>query len=214
MHALAHDFARVGFGLAQIVPIGQAHDSCHFSQCHPPIGIGGCRVCDYRVIPLTGKVPFFNCAYIRAIVRDEHSAEDIFQEISLLAVHKQDEINDAEHLKNWLRVAARNKALHFLRSQTDVTVQLDSDVLGLIDPHFARHDALDNLEVIEALIHCKQRLSPYAKRIIEARYRDGLTGEKLAKELGRSLSAVYQAMSRTHAALADCIKEKLAVDNA
>jgi len=153
-------------------------------------------------------------AYIWVIVRDEHAAEDVFQEVSMLALHKRDEIEDAGHLMHWLRAAARNKSLHVLRDRRTAPSPIDDDVLEMMNPHFARHDTLDNLEVIDAIKHCKAQLAPNARRVIEARYRDGLTGPKLADRFGRSVNTVYQALTRAHRALADCIRKRLEVHRA
>jgi RNA polymerase sigma-70 factor (ECF subfamily) len=152
--------------------------------------------------------------YIWVIVRDEHAAEDIFQDVSMLALDKRAEIADRDHLHGWLRQAARNKALHWLRNQRRAPMQLDADVMELIAPHFARHDSLNGMDVIDALRACREQLSPYAQRIIEHRYREGLTGPALAEALGRSINTVYQAMTRAHTALADCVKARLASQGA
>ena len=45
-------------------------------------------------------------AYIYAIARDWHLAEDLFQDVSALAVEKHDRIVDADHLLLWARKAA------------------------------------------------------------------------------------------------------------
>ncbi len=50
-------------------------------------------------------------AYIWAIVRDSHVAEDVFQEVSLLAVRKRSEIVDQTAFPVWLRKSARFCAL-------------------------------------------------------------------------------------------------------
>ena len=54
-------------------------------------------------------------AYIYAIVRDWHLAEDLFQDVSALAIEKHDRIVDSDHLLLWARKAARNKSLEALR---------------------------------------------------------------------------------------------------
>lgn len=148
-------------------------------------------------------------AYIWVIVRDEHAAEDVFQDVSMLALYKRDEIRDADHLMQWLRAVARNKSLHLLRDRRTAPGPLDDDVVEMMTPHFARHDQLDNLDVIDAIKHCKSKLTPNAQQIIEARYRDGLTGAALADRFQRSVNTVYQALTRAHRALAECIRMRM-----
>jgi DNA-directed RNA polymerase specialized sigma24 family protein len=45
-------------------------------------------------------------AYIWSFLRNEHVAEDVFQEVSMALLGHIDEIGDEEHLIRWLRQAA------------------------------------------------------------------------------------------------------------
>ena len=54
---------------------------------------------------------------IRAMVADEHLAEDIYQEVSIAAVSKSHEIADIDHFAPWVRSAARLQALMALRNR-------------------------------------------------------------------------------------------------
>jgi DNA-directed RNA polymerase specialized sigma24 family protein len=78
-------------------------------------------------------------AYIRAIVRDNHLAEDVFQEVAVLAVRKRDEIRDRRHFLAWMRLAARNLALKLMRRQHQYLF-LDESLLDHLDEQWAEHD--------------------------------------------------------------------------
>ena len=56
-------------------------------------------------------------ASIRAMDRDEHLAEDVFQDVSIVAVNKCEEIRDARAFPAWARQVAHYKALHILRER-------------------------------------------------------------------------------------------------
>jgi RNA polymerase sigma-70 factor (ECF subfamily) len=146
---------------------------------------------------------------IRAMVSDEHLAEDIFQEVSIAAINKCGEISDVEHFAPWVRQAARFQALIALRNRNRLPRALSEDVLDALEAHWRQFDRQADAEISEALRICLDRLSPYARQLIEARYVHHKRGNDLATALKRSLNTVYVALSRVHNALRDCLNQKL-----
>lgn len=149
---------------------------------------------------------------IRAMVADEHLAEDIFQEVSVAAVSKCDEIYDVEHFSPWVRSAARLQALMALRNRNRLPRVLSDEVLDLLEPHWAKFDEQPDGDLSEALNECLERLSPYARKLIETRYVQGKRGNNLAVALKRSINTVYVALSRVHETLRECIKRRLTAE--
>jgi RNA polymerase sigma-70 factor, ECF subfamily len=149
---------------------------------------------------------------IRAMVADEHLAEDIFQEVSIAAINKCQTIIDVDHFGPWVRSAARLQALMALRNRNRLPRSLDAETLDLLEPHWARFDKQADLDLSEALRACLDHLGPYAKQLVETRYVQGKCGQNLATTLKRSMNTVYVALSRVHATLRDCLKKKLAAE--
>jgi RNA polymerase sigma-70 factor (ECF subfamily) len=148
-------------------------------------------------------------AYIRAIVRDEHVAEDVLQEVAMLALRKRDEVRDGRHFLAWMRLAARHRALKALR-QRERPLLLDEALLDRLDEHWAEHDPSPGADLLEALRQCLERLSPHARDLVELRYAEGFSGLRLAEVVNRSLNTVYVSLSRIHRSLGDCIRQRLA----
>lgn len=148
-------------------------------------------------------------AYILSIVRDEHIAEDVYQEVCTIAIQKQAQINDAGHLGKWVRVTARHRALKAAEKSTRSPAILDDDMLDLLDSHWDSLAALESSDTLDALRRCMDELSPYAKELVLLRYVEGLSGQALADRVDRRLNTVQVALSRTHRALAECVKKKL-----
>jgi RNA polymerase sigma-70 factor (ECF subfamily) len=148
-------------------------------------------------------------AYILAIVRDAHLAEDLFQEVALLAVRKRDEIRDGGHLLAWMRLTARHLALKALRREHRYLL-LDEGLLDRLDEHWAEHDAASVPDLVEMLRQCLGRLSPHARRLVELRYGEGISGLRLAEVVNSRLNTVYVALSRIHRSLSDCIRGRQA----
>jgi RNA polymerase sigma-70 factor (ECF subfamily) len=147
-------------------------------------------------------------AYIRAIVRDHHLAEDVFQEVAVLAVRKGDEIRDGRHFLAWMRLAARHRALKAQRRQHQYLL-LDETLLDQMDDQWAEQDPSSASDLVETLRSCVERLSPYARNLVKLRYVDGLSGLRLAEVVDRTLNTVYVALSRIHRSLGECIKQRL-----
>lgn len=151
-------------------------------------------------------------AYIWAIVRDDHLAEDVFQEVSILALRKRDDIDDADHLPNWLRQTARNCARNTVRSEAKRPRVFNDSVLDLLDGQWGTADRDDSAASLDALRHCLDQLSPYARSLIRLRYHDDLTGQALADAAGKPMNTVYVALTRTHKTLAACVRERINTD--
>jgi len=148
-------------------------------------------------------------AYIRSIVQDDQVAEDVFQDVCVLAYQKQRKIRDEAHLMGWLRVTARYESLKTLRRQSSSRLLFDSSLLDLLDKHWNQSTETPSPERTQALRHCLEKLSSHARRLVKLRYVDGISGEELAQAMNRKLNTVYVALSRTHRALAECVERQM-----
>lgn len=148
-------------------------------------------------------------AYVQSLVRDAHTAEDVLQDISMNALRSRDRIADEDHLLNWFRLAARHKCIAVLRQKTNRPAVISDELLDQLDAQWEMFDGHDSTEMMDALQSCRQRLSPYAKRLMDLRYIEGLTGQKLADMVNRKVETVYVAISRIHKALSQCIRKTL-----
>src|SRR5688500_14075550 len=138
--------------------------------------------------------------YICVIVRDHHVAEDVFGDVTVLAMERAGEINDEAHLALWARKAARLKALEAVRRRNRGrrgTVSLDDDVIEMIEADWGVVDAMPAAAEVDHLRSCIERLTPRARRILHLRYVEGLGGASLAAhaEVGIDLRSLYVAMS-------------------
>lgn len=154
-------------------------------------------------------------AYIWAIVRDGELVEDVFQEVSLLAVREREKLRDESALPVWLRRTARFKALAALREQGRRASLLGDDVLDQLDAQWeSQQQETSQAEFQTALRHCLKELTPGAQQIVALRYMEGLKGTEVAKRLGKERKTVYQALSRIHNTLRACIGRQLQLEEA
>ena len=146
--------------------------------------------------------------YITAIVRDRHVAEDIFQDVVALALQKHADIAGPDHLPGWSRRCARNKCLEALRRNKARVMTLDADVLDLLEAPWEQLDALDADGEMGRLRECLDKLAPRARRVVDLKFVEGLTGIQIAELVGNEVHRVYVALARAYRTLADCIQRK------
>lgn len=150
-------------------------------------------------------------ASIAATLGDIHAAEDVFQEVAVLVVRKAGEIDTVDAVPAWARGAARLIGYKVLRDRKRSHRQLDAGILDQLEDDWRRLEEGGAAEHrLVALRACMARLPPDARRLIAERYEQGRSGEELARRLGKSLNAVYVAMSRIHRALAACVRRRIA----
>jgi RNA polymerase sigma-70 factor (ECF subfamily) len=148
-------------------------------------------------------------AFIRSLVRERDLAEDILQDICVLAIQKRAAIQDESHLKKWLRTAARMEAMNLLRSRKRRGTPLDDRFLESLESAWDQDVAEDLASEFSALRDCVAALAPGARELIQKRYIDGVGYPELARALNRSVNGLYVTFCRIHVALADCVTKRL-----
>lgn len=146
--------------------------------------------------------------FIRTILGGWEDAEDIFQDASLLAIAKSQEIVDEGHLLAWLRISCRNLARNIKRSHSRCALSLSDEVLDLLEIHWARRDNQPSNAAL-ALSECLEKLPSKSLEMVQLRYLEGLKVEEVAKRLKKPAASLYVTFSRISAALAECVERHL-----
>ncbi len=149
----------------------------------------------------------FIMAYAYAIVRDHHLAEDVYQEVALILANEWGTI-PADAPRPWLKEMVRRKALEVAR-RARRHVLLSPETLaalaGAFSPDSSAARGCGEDYLLEAMAACVQKLPEEIRRLIDARYREGLSCEGVAERIGRSVQGVYAMLKRARAALAQCV---------
>jgi RNA polymerase sigma-70 factor (ECF subfamily) len=148
-------------------------------------------------------------AFIRSMVRRPELAEDVFQDICVLAVEKRESIRNEEHFLNWLRTAARLRSLSVLRQKGQRHLSLDDDLLDVLEVEWDSHDGDDSESMAAAIRGCVEKLPPAARGLVHRRYVEKAKYPELAKELHRPVVSLYTTFSRIYAVLADCVAKQV-----
>ena len=143
------------------------------------------------------------------VVRNAHTAEDIFQNVALKAMTKGVQFESVGALMSWAFITARREGIDWLRRQKNAPICLDNTILELLEQEWA-NEALDQAGGrSEALRDCLEDLPVKSRDLLKRRYFDGHACEAVAEQLGVRLDAIYKRLSRLHQALKKCIETKL-----
>ena len=141
--------------------------------------------------------------YVLAHVPDFHQAEDVLQEVAVVLWDRIGEYQPDRSFQAWAFGIARNKILHSWRAPSGrmlLTGELSerfAEKLQEVVPKFDRKRSL--------LKNCMAKLAERARSVIELRYGDGLSTEKIAETTGGSVNAVRILLCRTRRSLARCL---------
>ena len=144
------------------------------------------------------------------VVRNTHTAEDIYQNVVLKAMTRQIVFESEAAVLSWAFVTARREGIDWLhRHRRQVTMQ-DPSWLGLLDEDLSSHPDGSEGARLEALQLCLSMVSGDARSMLNLRYVDNLDCDAIAGQMHLSLAAVYKRLSRLHRNLNDCVERRLA----
>ncbi len=145
-------------------------------------------------------------AVAAAIVRDVDAADDIFQQVVLAALQQHEELRDEEHLLAWAVRVTRHRAVDWARRRQVQT--LPSDLLDLLQSTWGDPAGVGISDQVEVLNRCISKLGDPARELLRLKYHEGLAMPELVERLQRSADALYQALSRIHRSLRECIERE------
>jgi len=151
-------------------------------------------------------------AYILAIVRDHHLADDVRQEVWLVVAKRWDDYGALPDPWPTIRAVARRQALAALRRHkpqrhvpSDAALAAVAAAITEVDSeHENRRGALDR---------CLEALPAEWRALLDLRYRDGLAVTTMAERLRRRADTVSMHLLRVRARLLTCIEDRLRAEN-
>ncbi len=149
-------------------------------------------------------------AFIRALVRNEARAEDVFQETGLVAWRRFDDFDRQRPFGPWLRGIAARVALATGRRHRrehavgDAFEGLLEDRIARLEPSWTAEGAGPWTELAD----CLSRLPDEMRDPIDFVYRDGRRVEDAARMVGIGVEAAKKRLQRARMRLADCLRAK------
>jgi RNA polymerase sigma-70 factor (ECF subfamily) len=156
--------------------------------------------------------------YARYLGAEAQTAEDLVQDTFLVAM---DGVMPAETAQPrvaaaWLRGVLRNLFLQDCRRRRTSPVRVDTETVSRAEEvwkaEFLRRD--DGFEYAEALQKCLGDLPDRSRAAVRLHYAERRSREEMGRTLGHSEDGVKSMMRRIRAALADCVRRRLAAEGA
>ena len=144
--------------------------------------------------------------FIRALVRDQHLADDVVQETFLTVARKASSFRAGTSFPKWACTIARYKVLEMRRRDSGRLTFLSEEAIDALAESHEPADPDPRLDLIE---ECVAALPPSMRRLIDLRYMVGRKPSEIARNVGWSPEAVYVTLSRARRAIGDCIRNKL-----
>ena len=162
-----------------------------------------------RIAQLVVKHRHGLLAYLYGVLPDAHVAEDLFQEVCVVAVRKAAEFQDGTNFVGWARTIARNKIREHLRRRSGIAVD-DAFFEGLESAFDAVREGLDTDLRKEALRRCLGELQERARQMLAWRYEEGLSAAGIAGRTGQSRAGVNSLLQRIREILRECVERRSA----
>jgi RNA polymerase sigma-70 factor (ECF subfamily) len=148
-------------------------------------------------------------ALLVAITRQPTMAEDLAQEVFLVAHRKQ--IHAGNGARLWLREVARRLAMNELRRKRPAPTAPE-DMERLMDSEARRAEEVESEEFSErlaALRGCLEEVPAPDRAILTARYENSAPLARIAAESNQSVGYIKQRLFRLRRRLAECVQRKI-----
>lgn len=149
-------------------------------------------------------------AYIRTLLGPTNEVDDVLQEVNLVIWRRRHEFDGRGRFLAWAcHIAYLQVLAHCKKRRRERHRYFEEGVLA--DLARCAADQVEQIDArLEALRGCLAKLPPSQRRMIQGRYEDGGSVQKLASELDRPVGSVRVMLHRIRKRLSDCMKRTLA----
>jgi RNA polymerase sigma-70 factor (ECF subfamily) len=150
-------------------------------------------------------------AFILSIVRERNAAEDIFQDVALVAFEKCADFQAGTDFGAWVREIARRRILKAREAHaTRKLVALEPEAIDAIAAAHERSSPEAWRDREKALEKCLEKLPERQRLIVRYRYQDLLDFERIASILKSTVNSVQVTLTKIRKALRRCAETDLA----
>lgn len=148
--------------------------------------------------------------FIVSIVRDKEAAEDIFQDVSMIAFSKCATFQAGTDFGAWLREIGRRRILKARETHLRGAIILEPETIDAVAAAYDRRSEEKIVDREAALRECIRSLPERGRRLIEMRYQDAQSFESIARRVQSSVNSIQVTMTKIRKALRRCVEAKLA----
>ncbi|MBL8892461.1 MAG: sigma-70 family RNA polymerase sigma factor [Planctomycetaceae bacterium] len=152
------------------------------------------------------QVPLFR--YLCALLVEPEDARDVLQETNLALWLNFDQFESGTNFLSWARTIARYRVMQFRRMHRRAPLLLDESLLEKVAGSILDEHPDELARRTKTLSNCLQKLSDVDRELIRLRYIGGVTLEKVAEQLGRTVNGLSQSLRRIRGALRECVERE------
>ncbi|HYG73664.1 MAG TPA: sigma-70 family RNA polymerase sigma factor [Planctomycetota bacterium] len=146
-----------------------------------------------------------------SLLHNFDASQELVEQVFVEAYLSLDQFERGKDFSFWIKGVARNVVREELRKKTRESKRLEVYRDHLIarlddDAQAESHES----ELKESLAGCREKLPEVSARALDLRYRQGKSFEEIAEEMGRTVEATRQLLSRVRILLRDCIDRRMA----
>jgi RNA polymerase sigma-70 factor (ECF subfamily) len=146
--------------------------------------------------------------YVMTLVPNWNDAEEIVQETNLVLWREFGQFALGTNFAAWACKVAFHQVLAWRKKKQRDRLEFSPAFLDAVAQEAAT--VADRLEQrSQALAGCIAKLPDVQREMLRLRYSDGLSIETIAKQVDRTVEAVYRALSRIRQALHACVSQTL-----
>lgn len=146
--------------------------------------------------------------YVMTLVPNWNDAEEIVQETSLVLWREFDQFQLGTNFAAWACKVAFHQVLAWRKKKQRDRLEFSPAFMEAVAEEAAT--AADGLEErSQALAGCIGKLPDVQREMLHLRYSEGLSIETIAKQVDRTVEAVYRALSRIRQTIHACVSQTL-----
>jgi len=147
-------------------------------------------------------------AYVAAAIRAPADRDDVVQQIALTVARRFEQYDPQRPFLAWALWLAKSRIIDFYRAQGRQQEILSEVILDQIAQRLVENQN-ETSPRLRALEVCLEKLPKHSRSLIQLKYHDGFSIEKIAASMNSTPGAVRVALHRIRNLLAECIKQRL-----
>lgn len=151
-------------------------------------------------------------SYVVSLVPNWGDAEDILQETHMVLWREFSKFEPGTNFAAWACKIAFHQVLAFRKKRQRDRLQFSEEFLEAVAKE--AQESADRLEQRHQLLaRCVEKLQKPHREILNLRYSEGFSNEKVAEQVGRTAGACYRVLSRIRRTLHECVNRSLAQES-
>jgi len=147
-------------------------------------------------------------AYVFAAVRSVQDAEDVVQQVALTVARRFDEYDGARPFVAWALWLAKSRVIdHYRRQEREKLVFSEALLEQLAEALVQRQPQRSARQ--EALERCIEKLPAKSRQLLELRYEEDASMERVAEAVQSTAASVRVLLFRIRNLLAECVQSQL-----